>query len=146
MLANTAARPRSAAIIVSLRRPCRSVKAPMGSPNSRLGSHSSAVRYPIWAAPACSASTAASGSATPETWSPNIEIVEAPQYRRKTRSRSSRGIMSGPPGPEVVRERDVQPADLARARRPQLRPDHALEVLVEHRADPAAQFLELGRG
>ena len=44
MDANSAARPRSAAIIVRLRCPRRSTQAPAGSPNSKLGSHSSAVR------------------------------------------------------------------------------------------------------
>src|SRR5271154_2590809 len=146
MLANSAARPRSAAIIVCLRRPRRSTQAPAGSPNSRLGSHSSAVRYPIWAAPACSTSTAASGSAMPEIWSPNIEIVDALQYCRNTRSRSSAGTMSGLPGPEVVREGQVQPGDHARSRRPQFGIDLALEVLIDHLAHPAAQLLELLRG
>ena len=94
MLANSAARPTSAAIIVRLRRPRRSTQAPAGGPNSRLGSHSSAVRSPIWAAPACSASTAANGSATPEIWSPNIDIVDALQYRRNTWPRRSAGTIS----------------------------------------------------
>ena len=37
-----------------------------------------------------------SGTATDETWSPNIETVDAPQYRRNTPSRSNGGIRSRP--------------------------------------------------
>ncbi len=96
-MASAAARPRSARIIAIRRLPRRSTHAPACSANSRLGSHCSAVRYPIDAAPACSTSTAVSGSATDEIWSPNIDTVEAPQYRRNTRSRSNGG--SSPPSP-----------------------------------------------
>jgi hypothetical protein len=60
-------------------------------PNSRLGSHSSAVSSPIANAFACSASTAASGTAMDETWSPNREMADAPQYRLNTTSRNSGG-------------------------------------------------------
>src|SRR5580704_15226270 len=150
MLANSAARPRSAPIIVARRRPRRSTQAPAGSPNSRLGSHSSAVRYPICAAPTRSTITAASGSAMFEIWSPSIEIVDASQYRRNTRSRSSAGtsrdFMSAPPAPEVVREGQVQVADLTRPRRPQLRLDLALEVRPDQIAHLPAQFGQFLRG
>ena len=47
MVANAAARPRSARIIAFRRLPRRSTHAPACSPNSRLGSHWSAVRQPI---------------------------------------------------------------------------------------------------
>src|SRR3984957_225704 len=82
----------------------------------------------------------------PEIWSPNIEIVDALQYRRNTRSRSSTGTMSALPGPEVVREGQVQPGDQARSRRPQFGPDLALEVFIDQLAYPAAQLLEFLRG
>src|SRR5580692_2533548 len=147
MAANSAARPRSAVIIVARRRPRRSTQAPAGSPNSRLGSHSSAVRYPICTAPACSASTAASGSAIPEIWSPNIEMVDALQYRRNATSRSSSGtsrdLMSAP---EIVRERDLQVGDQARVGRPQFGLDLALEVHVHEFPHPAAQLGQLVGG
>src|SRR5437868_4228946 len=146
MLKKSAARPRSAAIIVARRRPRRSAQAPASSPNSRLGSHSSAVRYPICAAPACSASTAASGSAIPDTWSPNIEIVEAPQYRRNARSRSSTGTMSALALPVLVRERQMKVGDQPGALRPQLGPDLPLEVLVHEPEHPAPQLVQFLRG
>ena len=37
-----------------------------------------------------------SGTATDETWSPNIDTVDAPQYRRNTWSRNNGGIRSRP--------------------------------------------------
>jgi hypothetical protein len=141
MAANSAARPRSAVIIVARRRPRRSTQAPAGSPNSRLGTHSSAVRYPIWAAPACSTSTAASGSAITEIWSPNIEIVDALQYRRNATSRSSSGISRDlTSGPDIARERDVQVGDPPGAGRPELGPDQPLGVPVDELLHLAAEL------
>src|SRR5580700_9056792 len=101
MVASATARPRSARIIV-VRLPCLSTHAPACSPNSRLGSHCSAVRYPIPIAPACSTSTAVSGTAIDETWSPNTETVDAPQYRRNTLSRSNGGTRSRRPAPAFI--------------------------------------------
>src|SRR6185437_6517633 len=73
-----------------------------------------------------------------------------PSTRPSTAGTPGRAAAAGswhrPPGPVVVRERDAQPADLARARRPQLGPDQALEVLPEQPADPVAKLLELGGG
>src|SRR5262249_53020497 len=94
MLASNAARPRSATIIMARQRPRRSASAPACTPNSRLGSHTRAARKPIGAGPAGNVSTATSGSATEEIWSPNIEIVWPLQYRRNPVSRSSAGIRS----------------------------------------------------
>ena len=75
MLANRTVRPRSAAIIVAGQWPRRSASAPACSPNSRLGSHTKAASRPICAGLARKVSTATSGSAIEETWSPNMEIV-----------------------------------------------------------------------
>src|SRR6201997_3069688 len=101
MVASARARPRSATIIV-VRLPRLSTHAPACSPNSRLGSHCSAVRYPIATGPACSTSTAVSGTATDDTWSPNTETVDAPQYRRNTLSRSHGGTRSRRPAPAFI--------------------------------------------
>src|SRR6185437_1433388 len=74
---------------------------------------------------------------------------------RRTSISPTRSSTAGTPGraagpgpltlPEVVRERDVQPADQAGVRGPQFGPQVALDVLVEHLAHPVAQLLELGR-
>ena len=85
-----------------VRLPRLSTHAPACSPNSRLGSHCSAVRYPIPIAPACSTSTAVSGTAIDDTWSPNTETVDAPQYRRNTLSRSNGGTRSRRPAPAFI--------------------------------------------
>src|SRR5215469_16924233 len=101
MVTSATARPRSARIIVE-RLPRLSTHAPACSPNSRLGSHCSAVRYPIATAPACSTRTAVSGTAIDDTWSPNTETVDAPQYRRNTLSRSNGGTRSRRPAPAFI--------------------------------------------
>src|ERR1700733_5387437 len=101
MVASATAGPWSGRIIV-VRLPRLSTHAPACSPNSRLGSHCSAVRYPIPIAPACSTSTAVSGTAIDDTWSPNTETVDAPQYRRNTLSRSNGGTRSRRPAPAFI--------------------------------------------
>ena len=90
-------------MIIAFRRcPRRSSQAPACSANSRLGSQVSAVRNPISAASERSTRTAVSGSATDEIWSPNIDTVDAPQYRRKTRSRSNGGTRPPSPASEFI--------------------------------------------
>ena len=43
-----------------------------------------------------------SGIATDETWSPNIDTVDAPQYRRNTRFRSNGGTRSRLSAPAFI--------------------------------------------
>jgi len=42
------------------------------------------------------------GSATDETWSPNTETVDAPQYRRNTLSLSNGGTRLRRPAPVFI--------------------------------------------
>ena len=43
-----------------------------------------------------------SGTATDETWSPNIDTVDAPQYRRNTWFRSNGGTRSRLSAPAFI--------------------------------------------
>src|SRR5215472_8066351 len=92
MVSSSAARPTSAAIMIRRRCPVRSTQAPACRANSRLGSHAAATRPPISAGPAWRISTAVSGTASRDTWSPKIETVwPAQRTRNGPRCRSRAG-------------------------------------------------------
>ena len=85
----SSARATSETIITCRRCRRRSTQTPAGSDRTTLAASPAAVSRPIWAGVACSTSTASSGMASRETWSPTYEIVWADQYRRNVRSRSN---------------------------------------------------------
>src|SRR6185503_11906746 len=93
MLAISAARPRSAAIIRRRRSRTRSSHTPASSENSRCGSSPTAVSVPIWVASAPSVRTATSGSPSWVIWSPKTEIVWPSQRRRKSGASKRSGGM-----------------------------------------------------
>ena len=80
-----AARPRSVAIRIRLRRGRRSVHTPAGRAKRSHGSIPAADSTPIRNEPACSVSTAASGSASSVICDPKTETVCPVQRRRKSR-------------------------------------------------------------
>src|SRR5580765_8067896 len=78
--------------ITRRRSPRRSTQLPACSEKIRFGTSATVVSAPICPAEACSASTAVSGSAISEIWSPTSDTACPMKYRRKlTFSRSSGG-------------------------------------------------------
>jgi len=73
----------SVASITCRRRPRRSTHTPACSEKMRFGISATVSSAPICPGVACSASTAVSGSAISDTWSPSIEIDCPTKYRRK---------------------------------------------------------------
>src|SRR6187397_1893044 len=93
MLAISAARPRSAAIISRRRARTRSSQTPASSENRRCGRSPTAVRVPIWVASAPRVRTATSGRPSCVIWSPKTETVWPNQSRRKSGASKRSGGM-----------------------------------------------------
>jgi hypothetical protein len=81
----------ASAMSITRRRGSRSTHAPAGRPISTHGSHAAATNRPTTNAPACSDTTATSGTATAETVLPSLLTVSPTQKWRRSRLISTPG-------------------------------------------------------